>query len=306
MSLFMNSRLYACQVMHARFRPRPHRFAYRIFMFALDLDELDDLDRRLHLFSLHRPNLYRLRDQDFLPLAEPRHNTRPPAPMDDARRYQSARLKARVLGYLAEHGIEAGPDARVELISLPRILGYLFNPVSFYFVRNAAGKALAAIPEVTNTFREMKPYLLGPNDRQAGGDEASPVFRRRVTKEFYVSPFSDVDVAFDFRLRFPDDSLQVQIDDYDGEGRTLTSTLTGQARPLTDANLAWFLVQYPLLTLRVIALIHWHALRLWLKKVPWFPKAARADQQRDLYRPHASLGPHPPQSPNPRGSRGPT
>ena len=114
-------------------------------------------------------------------------------------------------------------------------------------------------------------------------------FRVRVPKHFYVSPFSDTDVAFDFRLRPPDDQLEVQIDDYAGEARVLTSSVRGRRRPLTDYQLLRLTALHPLVTLRIITLIHWHALRLWLKRVPWYAKAARGETQRDLYRPHASL-----------------
>jgi len=96
-------------------------------------------------------------------------------------------------------------------------------------------------------------------------------------------------VAFDFNLRAPGGRLLAQIDDYHGSERTLTSTVTGARRELTGARLAAWTLKYPLLTLRVIALIHWHALQLWLKRLPWFAKAARAADQRALYRPHASI-----------------
>ncbi len=275
----MHSELYECHVTHARFVPRAHRFVYRLFMLSVDLDELPQLSRRLRLFSVDRPNVYSLRQRDFLPLGEPLHQrdtSRAPATAAPA-------LKDRLLAFLAAHQIDPGPGARVQLITLPRILGYRFNPVSFYFVRDAAGTPVAAVTEVTNTFHEIKPYLLS-GDTLKGG-----VFRHRAPKHFYVSPFSDVDVAFDFCLSVPGDRLAIRIDDYTGSERTFTSTLSGRARPLTDRALTAFLLKYPLLTLRVIFLIHWHALRLWWKRVPWFAKAARAADQRDLYRPHASL-----------------
>lgn len=276
--------------MHARFAPKAHRFAYRIFLFAIDLDELDALHRRLRLFSLGKRNLYSLREGDFLPTDEPLHNRAEGAAAPAA---TGASLKERVTAHLAGRGIDIA-GGRVLLVTLPRVLGYTFNPVSFYFCYDRAGEPVAAIAEVTNTFREMKPYTLGPETRRDG------LFSNRVPKHFYVSPFSDVDVRFDFQLRVPGELLSVQIDDYTEGRRTLTSTLVGTRRPLTDAGLAWFTLKYPLITLKVIGLIHWHALRLWWKSVPWFPKAARAAEQRDLYRPHASLTP-----PSPAGSLSP-
>ena len=296
----MTSRLYECQVTHARFIPRRHRFSYRIFMLAVDLDELPALDRRLRLFSHNRRGLYSFREADYLPLTEPAHNSIAPAPSlspaaaDSAPALTGASLKTRALALLAARGIPLPATTRVELVTLPRIIGYLFNPVSFYFFRDESGACLAAITEVTNTFREVKPYVLGPGCLHPSTSPGGEVqLQLRVPKHFYVSPFSDVDVAFDFRLRPPGEKLSVRIDDYVGSERTLASVLVGSAVPLTDRRLAWFSFKYPLLTLRVIALIHWHALRLYLKKIPWFPKAARPADQRDLYRPHTSLSPRP-------------
>jgi len=276
----MNSCLYECDILHARFAPRPHRFLYRIFLFAIDLDELEALHRRLALFSVNRANLYSFRERDFLPTGEPVHNG-PPEPAPPA-----GRLKARITAFLAARGVDLA-GGRVLLVTLPRVLGYLFNPVSFYFCYDRAGVPVAALAEVTNTFKEMKPYFLGPATRAA----ADGAFRLRMPKHFYVSPYTDVDVEFDFTLRPPGENLSIQIDDYIGAGRTLTSVLAGPRRELTGPRLAWYAVKYPLITLRIIALIHWHAFRLWLKRIPWFAKAARPADQRGLYRPHPSLAP---------------
>jgi DUF1365 family protein len=298
----MNSCLYECSVLHARFSPRQHRFLYRIFLFALDLDELETLHRRLRLFSFNRANLYSFRDADFLPTGEPFHNAPTPAAPPPPR---PSSLKARVVAHLATHGTDL-TGGRVVLVTLPRVFGYLFNPVSFYFCYDRAGTPVAALAEVTNTFKEMKPYFLGPATRTAAplpptpspsdlptstgdGRPAGATFTLRTPKHFYVSPFSDVDVAFDFTLRTPAENLSIQIDDYVGAERTLTSTLTGPRRALTGTRLAWFTLKYPLLTLRIIGLIHGHAFVLWLKRVPWFAKSARAADQRALYRPHSSI-----------------
>ncbi|MSU22599.1 MAG: DUF1365 domain-containing protein [Opitutus sp.] len=278
----MNSCLYECDILHARFSPRPHRFLYRIFLFAIDLDELDALHRRLPFFSVNRPNVYSFHDRDFLPTGEPLHHS--PPEKCHVIRDPSVALKQRVLTYLASRDVDL-TGGRVVLVALPRVFGYLFNPVSFYFCYDRSGAPVAALTEVTNTFKEMKPYFLGPNSPAADRGE----FQLRTPKHFYVSPYSDVDVAFDFTLRPLGDRLSVQIDDYIGPERTLTTSLTGHRRELTGARLAWFTLKYPLITLRVISLIHWHAVLLWLKRVPWFAKAARPADQRALYRPHSSI-----------------
>ena len=303
----MNSCLYECSVMHARFSPRPHRFLYRIFLFAIDLDELPLLHRTLALFSFGRRNLYSFRDGDYLPTGEALHH--PPLPPATSaapppqRTSETGNLKARVLAHLAASSPTLDlTGARVVLVTLPRVFGYLFNPVSFYFCYDRTGTPVAALSEVTNTFKEMKPYVLGPATRTNAtpspshfhpstgeGRTGGATFALRTPKHFYVSPFSDVDVAFDFTLRTPGKNLSIQIDDYVGTERTLTSTLAGPRRALTGARLAWFTLKYPALTLRIIALIHFHAALLWCKRVPWFAKSARSADQRALYRPHSSI-----------------
>lgn len=277
----MRSSLYECTVMHHRFAPKTHRFAYRIFMMALDLDEVGTLATKIPFLSVNRRNLFSFMEGDYMPTGEPLHNA-----SGGAAPGQAAGLKERVLAYLGEHGVSI-PGGRIVLITLPRVAGYLFNPVSFYFCYDSAGHPAAAIAEVTNTFREMKPYFLGPEALKGPADE--PTFQCRVPKFFYVSPFSDVDVAFDFQLRAPGEGLSIRIDDYTGGERTLASALNGRRQKFTAARLAWLSIKYPLITVKVIALIHVHALLLRIKRVPWFAKAARPVDQRDLYRPHESI-----------------
>ena len=275
----MRSRLFECRVSHARFAPRNHRFSYRAFYVAVDLDELPALRGRFRLLSIDAPNLFSINQRDFLPVDEPLHNPHAERPIATS---ACTGLRDRVVAVLARNGVAIG-RGRIELIALPRMLGYQFNPVAFYFCRDEGGHPLAALVEVTNTFREVKVFCLGPETFRDGA------FRLRITKDFYVSPFSDVDVEFEFILRPAGDRIAIRIDDRAAGERTFTSVLAGRARQMTDARLAWYLVSHPLLTLRVIALIHWHALRLALKRTPWYPKAARAGLQRDLRRPHASL-----------------
>ena len=266
--------------MHHRLQPRRHRFDYRVFMLALDLDELDVVHRRLRLLSVDAANLFSIRRDDYLPCHERVHN--PSRGEGGAVLPSAAAPKERVRSLLAAHGMDLG-SGRVELLTVPRVVGYGFNPVSFYFCRDAAERPLAAIAEVTNTFREVKPYVLPATSWRDGA------FRLCVPKHFYVSPFTDVDVSFDFTLRPPAVRLALAIDDRTAGGRSLVTTLTGRAQPLSDRALAWCAVRYPFLSAQVVARIHWQALRLWLKRVPWFPKGARPADQRDLFRPHRSL-----------------
>ena len=162
------------------------------------------------------------------------------------------------------------------------MFGYIFNPVSFFFCENAGGEPICSVVQVGNTFGEQKAYLLRePN--------AEGSFRLITPKHFYVSPFSELDLSFDFKLKVPAEHLDIHIDDRAGERRVLLSALTGRRAPLTSARLLWFSLKYPLITVKVIFLIHWHALLLWRKRLPWHRKADNTHLQRDVYRPHASI-----------------
>ena len=262
----LRSCLYECSVMHRRLAPKEHHFRYRIFMLAFDLDEIDTLAARLPFLSRNRRNLYEFRDRDHLTLPG----------------FERATVKENLIQYLAQNGIRFPTGGRITLVTLPRVFGYIFNPVSFYFCADAAGAPLCAVVQVGNTFREIKPYLL----REPSAENA---FRLITPKHFYVSPFSALDLAFDFKLRVPGERLAIHIDDREGDRPILITALTGERRALTAARLAWFTLKYPLITLKVIGLIHWHALLLWTKKLPFHRKAAHPELQREVFNPHASI-----------------
>lgn len=244
-------------MMHHRSSPKEHRFIHRIFMFCVDLDELEKISKRLFFFGHNRFNLYSFHDRDHL--AEDNCNT-----------------KEKALKYACENGVETRDTFKVQLITLPRIAGYIFNPVSFYFIFNEEKHPVCAIAEVSNTYREMKPYLLTVlKDGR---------FQLRVPKYFYVSPFSSLELEFDFKVGLPGERLDIQIDEYDGKKRILASSLTGHAQPFTNWILFWYSIKYPLLTLKIITLIHWNAMILYFKGIKHHPKADNPKQQKNLCR----------------------
>jgi uncharacterized protein len=291
--------LYDCSVMHHRLAPKEHRFRYGIFQFCLELDELDTLSARLRLFHRNRPALYRFNDGDHfggkggmecwsngvLVKTPLHHSTTPPL-------HHSA--KSGLLAWVAAQGLHLPADTRVLLLTHCRVFGYIFNPVSFYFCLDAQDRPLCAVAEVGNTFGEQKPFLLGPEHFDGEGR-----FRRVVPKHFYVSPFFALDLAFDFKLRVPGEQLDIHIDDREGDRPVLLTALTGRRIPLTDANLTRLTLKYPLVTLRVITLIHWHAFKLWWKNVPWHRKAANPHLQQGVFNPHESLRGHASPAPSP-------
>lgn len=277
----MRSALYPVVVAHRRFSPKEHAFAHRVFLTATDLDEWPELHRKLRLLSVDRANAYSLRDADYLPTGEPVFQARRRAALSHA---PGARLKERVFAVAASEGFEVPPGARVTLVAMPRTFGHLFNPVSFYFITDADGRTVAALAEVTNTFREIKTWFLGPGCME-GDPSGERVFRLRTPKDFYVSPFSPPDGEFEFVLRLPGERLSLRVDHHEGGLRTLTAPMTGTRRELTDGRLLLETLICPAVTLKTVALIHAHAAILWLKRVRWWPKAAMRDRQTDLRRP---------------------
>ena len=249
--------LYECTVMHRRLHPKRHEFVYRIFLFLLDLDEIPALTRDVPIFSAGEPNLYSLRNEDYF-------------------QFHSEGLRANLETFLQTRNFTEKPT-RIRLLTLPRFLGYTFNPISIFFCFDRENRPIASVVQVGNTFGELKPYLV-PLDPDGNA------FHLRVPKNYYVSPFSPLDLAFDFRFQIPGERLHIAIDEYEGDRKILLSTLTGQRSELTAWNLARLTAAFPLVTLKIIFLIHWEALRLWLKGIPFHMKEENPDRQTGTFR----------------------
>ncbi len=253
----LRSTLYAGIVTHRRVRPRPHRLRYRVFWMLFDIDEIGRLPQNLRLFSHNRFNALSFFDAD--------HG-------DGSGRL----LRDQVEGHLRAAGLEPDGGA-MRLFCMPRIFGYGFNPLSVYFCYQRDGSLAALLYEVHNTFRERHAYLI-PVERDAGpkGVAGAPgpgaVIEQHCRKGFYVSPFMDMDMNYTFRVAVPDQRIMVAIRAADGDGLLLAAALTGERIALTDGALLRALATHPLLTLKVVGAIHWHALRLLLKGLKLRPR----------------------------------
>jgi len=239
-------------------------------MLCLDLAELTQLESKSRLFALNRPALISFYEADHL-----LHSG-------------TGSLLERVHSCLAEHGFRESVR-RIELLTYPRILGYVFNPVSFYLIYGHDQEQevpLAVLVEVSNTFKEMKVYLA--KEKVASGSLGDrPVFRTVVPKHFYVSPFGKLDDCFDFIVPFPDERLKICIDTLDGASgdKVLVSNLSGKSLLFSDRNLLVEFFRHPLMTFKVIAMIHFQALLLLLKRTPFYTKEEKPHLQTDVINP---------------------
>lgn len=255
MSGALHTRLLVGRVAHSRLTPRAHAFTYGLFMLALDLDELPALAARLRLFGTRRWAPLRLDARDHLGITQ-----RADGPAATA---QAIREAAVVL--LEAHGV-GEPVGRMTLVAHARVLGYVFNPVSFVVCYQTDGTTpLAVIADVHNTFGERHAYVL---------PAATAVGEGRWTekKAFHVSPFFTLDGTYQFALQFAAAGADVRIDLHRDGRPVFVSHLALAARPLTDRSLARVLLRWPLVTAHVIGAIHWQALRLWRKGLTYHPK----------------------------------
>lgn len=254
----MNSALYECAIMHCRIKPRRHRFNNRIFMFYLDLDEIDEVSKNIGIISRNRWNLFSFRDDDHLQLG-------------------FASVKENILKYVESQGLREKVE-KVMLLTNLRVFGYVFNPVSFYYCFDKEQRPLCVVLEIGNTFGELKPFFIGSDYMH------NEVFEDRQVKYFYISPFIDLDAPMDFRLGVPSDRLNIKIDDVKDGEKFLCTTMSGPRRELTKANVWRYALCFPFVTLQVIFFIHLHALILYLKKIPYHAKEDNLDMQRGVYR----------------------
>jgi uncharacterized protein len=249
----LRSAIYTGHLSHRRSGPWAHRFRHRLYVARLDLDELPALDARLRLFGHNRRRLFSLHDADYAGAAE-------------------RGLRGAVEDFLAAGG--AARPARIELVTQLRVLGHVFNPVSFFLCWDAAGALDSVIAEINNTYGGNHRYLLDARNRLPAA-EAPRGQGHRVAKVFFVSPLIHDATHYDFHIDAapgaPTLSIGMEVHRTTPTGLDpfFTAQLSGRRRPLSDAGLARLAALHPLMPMQIVGLIHWHALRLRLRGAPW-------------------------------------
>ena len=238
--MIKESFIYSGDVVHRRFKPKEHFFKYKVFSLFIDLSELEKIEKKIPFFSYNKINLISFYDKD--------HGDR-----------NGSSLKVWVEKNLNSLEIETN-EIKIKLLCYPRILGYVFNPLSIFFVYNKNSSLIAILYEVKNTFGEQHTYVfkVDPNEK---------LIKNNCTKKFYVSPFMDLSSEYFFKILNPGNKLSVIIDQRDQEGKLLHASQDGIRSELSAKNLIFSYLKHPLMTFKIISAIHFEALRLWIKGI---------------------------------------
>ena len=236
----MTSSIYNGTVIHKRFKPKIHFFKYKVFSLLIDLSELNFLDKNISFFSYNKLNLISFFDKD--------HGER-----------NGKSLIEWVKKNLKENEINH-ENIKIKLLCYPRILGYVFNPLSVFFVYNQNDKLISILYEVKNTFGEQHTYVFRV-------DSENKLIQNNCSKKFHVSPFIEMNCKYFFRILNPDEKLSVIIDQYDQEGKILFASQDGKRTNLNSSQLLKSYLKHPLMTIKIISAIHFEAFKLWMKGI---------------------------------------
>ena len=236
----INSCIYDGSVIHKRFKPKVHFFKYKVFSLFIDLSELNKLNDKLKFFSLNKFNLISFYEKD--------HGER-----------DGSSLINWVKFNLSNNNIKT-ENIKIKLLCYPRILGYVFNPLSIFFIYDKNENLISILYEVKNTFGEQHTYVFKIDIKN------KQIFNN-CKKKFYVSPFMDLESKYFFKVLIPNERLSVIIDQRDKEGKLLFASQDGERVKLSSKNLLISYLKHPLMTLKIISAIHYEALKLWIKGI---------------------------------------
>ena len=242
--MLKNSKIYNGKVIHRRFKPKKHYFKYRVFSLLLDLDDLEEINNKIAMFSYNKFNIISFFDKD--------HGARDGTP-----------LKNWVQKNLENIGID-DKKIKIKILCYPRILGYVFNPLSVIFIYNKDNKVISIFYEVKNTFGEQHTYIFKTQDTK--------IIRNSCSKKFHVSPFIEMECNYKFRVSKPSDKISIIIDQSDKEGKLLFASQDGDVKNFSNKNLLISFILHPLMTFKVIVAIHYEAFKLWIKGIKFIKK----------------------------------
>ncbi|MEN3929975.1 DUF1365 domain-containing protein [Microvirga sp. W0021] len=246
--LFDAVSLYPGKVMHARLKPVGHRFSYRVFYTLIDLGRLEEANRQCWLFSVDRFNLISFHQKDH---GDGNHSS----------------LRQYAIDVFAKQGLDIA-GGQVFLLAYPRILGYTFNPIAIYYAYDCEHKLKGLIYEVSNTFGQRHSYVVIIPDIE----EYPDWIRHSFDKNFYVSPFMEMGMRYNFRITPPEKHLKIHILETENTAPTLVATFSGERQPMRIRYILWLTATLPLMPVKVICGIHWEALKLWLKGIRFHKK----------------------------------
>ena len=242
--MIKNSIIYNGKVIHRRFKPKEHYFKYNVFSLLIDIDELEIIENKIKIFSYNKFNIISFFEKDH----GPRDGTS---------------LKEWVIKNLNDIGID-NDRIQIKLFCYPRIFGYVFNPLSVFFIYDENTRLISILYEVKNTFGEQHTYIFKTDDEK--------VIVNDCAKKFHVSPFIEMECHYYFRVLKPSDKISVIIDQKDKDGKLLYASQDGKAKELNEKNLLVSFISHPLMTFKIIAAIHYEALKLWLKGIKLIKK----------------------------------
>ena len=243
--MIKNSFIYTGTVIHKRFKPKIHTFNYKVFSLLIDLSEIDLLHKTLKLFSYNKFNVLSFFNKDH-------------GPRD------GSSLVNWVINNLKKNNIESN-DVQIKLLCYPRIFGYVFNPLSVFYVYDKNSDLISVLYEVKNTFGEQHTYVFKTKKEQN-------LIQHVCKKKFHVSPFIEINCVYFFRLLKPDNKISVIIDVQDPEGKILYASQDGVKSELKNINLIKSYLKHPLMTFKIILAIHFEAFKLWTKGIKFIKK----------------------------------